>query len=935
MRPSLPAALAAALLSCASRPPARGVAGAQAAPPAAPARPSPPAEEPPVLQLPRDVRPLRYALELRVVPADPAGFRGSAEIEVELSARRSTVWLHGRDLRVLRAAVALPSGAAVEAVWSQVNADGLAKLELPTPIGPGHATLRLEWEASWDRNLAGLYQAREGGDVYAATQLEAIFARRVFPGFDEPRFKTPFDVTLTVPADAVAVSNAPSASEQPAGEGLRRVRFATTEPLPTYLLFVGVGPFEVVTPPPLPPNEVRRAPLPVRFVVPRGHRGEVAFAERATAAIVPWLERYFAIPFPYPKLDQIAVPEFGAGAMENAGAIAYRSSALLDSAGSSAEDRLGIASIIAHEVAHEWFGDLVTLPWWTDTWLNESFATWMGGRATHAWQPGWGEAAHQLRAVDDVMGVDAVASARAIRQPLAAMSDVWGQFDGMSYAKGSAVLRTFERHGGADRFRDGIRAYLAAHRHATGSYEALVAELSRAVELPLGPAMAGFTDRPGVPAVAARVACGGAGARLLLSQSRFVPRGSSADRDAVWRVPVCARWEAAGEERERCTLLEGGEGALDLGPTCPAWVMPHAGAAAYHRWTLAPPDLARLRTAGLAHLTSLEKISLARNLRAAQQAGTVRWGEAMEAIAALAADRDPEAAVEPAAVLEVARDRLVPPDGRAAVAAVARRLYGPVFARLGWTARPGEPLAAARLRVAAAELLALSGGDPAVRREAARRGLALLRARGGAPARDGALDPALATVAVAAAVAQGGPPVFDAVLERLAHLEDAALRVKLVEALGRQEDPALAARAAGLWRGPEVRPHEVRYLFGALAHRSAGRDALLAEAERDLDALARTLPNGAVAYLPTYLAGGCDAAFAGRVGSALEPRLAAFPQMRRGTSQALERIRICAAERDADGQEAAAYFRAAADATRRGPPLATPPRAGRGRPGPG
>jgi len=203
----------------------------------------------------------------------------------------------------------------------------------------------------------------------------------VFPCFDEPRFKTPFEVALTVPAAAVAVSNGPAAADEPAAGGLRRVRFAPTEPLPTYLVFVGVGPFDVVTPPPPPPNAVRDRPLPIRGLAPRGHGPELGFALEATAALVPWFEAYFGIAFPYAKLDQLAVPQFAAGAMENAGAIAYRDAALLATPATPEDTRRRIATVIAHEVSHHWFGDLVTLPWWTDTWLNESFATWMGERA--------------------------------------------------------------------------------------------------------------------------------------------------------------------------------------------------------------------------------------------------------------------------------------------------------------------------------------------------------------------------------------------------------------------------------------------------------------------------------------------------------------------------------------------------------------------------
>jgi alanyl aminopeptidase len=893
MRPPASILLAAGLLACAA---ARPLAGRE--------------EAPPLLQLPEDVRPLRYALAVELVPSRDR-FRGEVAIEVELSVARRVLWLHARDLHVTSAEVETPDGGRTPARLDQVTSEGVARLALASPLGPGRATLRFAWDGAWgDTALAGLYRSRGGQDAYVVTQFEAIAARRAFPCFDEPRFKTPFEITLTVAATDTAVSNAPVASQDPLDGGLKRVRFAPTRPLPTYLVFLGTGPFDVVSTT-IPPNEVRATPLALRGLAPRGRGKDLAFGLQVGSDALVALERWFGSPYPYEKLDLVAASSFAWGGMENAGAILLKDRLLLFEEGRSDEGlRGGIATVLAHEISHQWFGDSVTLPWWTDTWLNESFAELLGSRIASQLGPQWGVELDQQRAVEWAMRTDALSSARAIRQPLERTEEIGDLFDELTYDKGEAVLRSFARWMGEDRFQAGLRRYVAAHAYGIGSTEDLLASLSEAAGRDLATPFRSFIDQPGVPLVAARVRCGGGGATVALSQGRYRPRGSSAP-GAAWQVPVCIRYGVDGPARERCMLVPPGGATLELGAACPAWVFPDAGGTGYYRWTLAPEDLARLRAAGPGVLSAAERLSLARAVRAAQRAGALPFAEAMDTLAMLA--RDPDDAVAGAGMDAISELRRTwfRDGGREPLERAARALYRPVV-RGGslFEAAAGETEEQRRLRVRAVEFLAVVARDPEVRAEAARRGRAFAGLAEG-EFQPAAVSPDLAAVALEVAVEDGGADLYAALLARLGTTSDGAQRHRILQ--------ALAPRAGwdgpdALWRDPRVLPGERLYLLAFTERPDIQRHAFQA-LRRELDQAISLVPSAEIGLLPEAAAEVCDAAGLEEARFLLEPAAARHPEMRMTVANVLEGIRLCLAERAADGAAAGAWFQAASSGT--------------------
>ena len=405
--------------------------------------------------------------------------------------------------------------------------------------------------------MYNLLRQQEAGRWYAMTQFESTGARLAFPLFDELGWKVPWALTLTVPDNLQAFANMPLAEHSPTKPGWKTLRFETTPPLPVYLLAFAVGPFDVVDAGlshPLPasngpgPASAPASPhsaTPMRFIAPAGRGADAAYAAASTGAIVRRLEAYFNQPHPYAKLDSLAVPvTVGFDAMENAGLITYASTVMLAAPGSvTPRFQRDYTAIAAHELAHPWFGNLVTMAWWDDLWLNESFASWLGDRITAELQPGWGWDSAAVMARRDAMRTDRLQSSRRIAEPVHTDDDLAGVWDSITYQKGQAVLAMFEQWLGPDRFRAGVRRYI--NRHAWGSATAADFSAALAVDEPSLPdALHSFTHQPGIPRVAVEILCDAGPPRLRLRQSRLLARGSvgrSGAAPALWQLPMVIR----------------------------------------------------------------------------------------------------------------------------------------------------------------------------------------------------------------------------------------------------------------------------------------------------------------------------------------------------------------------------------------------------------
>lgn len=888
---------------------AAAVAAGAADPPAA-APPAPVSDEDRVVPdgpLPRDVRPRAYRLQLDVDPAADR-FAGRARIDLDLDRPRANLWLHGADLAVRSAAVETPRGL-VPARWEQVDPTGVAELSLARPVGPGRVRLRIAWDAPVDRQLRGLYRVEADGTPYLFTQMEPILARRVFPGFDEPRFKTPFDVALVVAPGVVAIGNAPVVDTTPLADGTRvRVRFARTPPLPTYLLAVAVGTLDVVEGPPLAASPTRPEAVALRGVTVRGRGTRLRRTLDESVPLFAALEHYFGIAYPFAKLDFLAVPDMAWGGMENAGAITFRESLLFVGPDAPEAQRRSSANVVAHEVSHQWFGDLVTMPWWDDIWLNEAFATWIASKVVEQVRPEFGDALYLVTKVQEAMDTDSLASARRIRQPIASTHDIVNAFDGITYSKGAGVLAMIERWIGPEAMRRGLGRYLAAHRFGSATADDLLAALSTAAARDVTALGASFLDQPGVPLVDVRPMCQGGRAWLALAQSRYAPVGSTIERAARWQVPVCARWSTGDRIDEGCTVLTEARGTLDVGTSCPVWVLPNAAAAGYYRWTLPPPDLVRLRTAGWQALTPAERLGIADALDAAFAAAALPAADVLVALTPFAADPSRPVAEAPMALARFTREQVVDDATRPAVERWIRELYAPRLATLGWDPVAGENGDAKLLRAAVIELLAQQGGDAAVRREAAERGRRVVGNAG-----DGALDetavaPEAIEAVLAVAVQDGDADFFDGLVRELRATNDDLTRRRLLTALGSASAPALAARARALALGPDVRIGETVRILWSQSGQPETRAATWTWIQESFDPLVAHLSERAQGELPWLASGFCDPAHADELATFFQGRIERLPGGPRNLAGAVEAIRLCAARVAAQRASAGVFF---------------------------
>lgn len=843
----------------------------------------------PGLRLPRNVEPLDYEAHLRVNPAEDA-FTGTVDIRLRVLEPTDLVWLNAKGLTVREASASVP-GADALAATSVAGSDDVIGFSFAKVLPAGEMRLSLRFAGRIDGlGSVGLFRQDENGHWYAITQLEPMDARRVLPCFDEPDRKATWKLTLTIPANMRALANMPIESERASDAGWREVAFQRSPPLPTYLLAFAVGEFDVVD-----AGRAGTKQTPISIVVPKGRAAEAQYAAANTGAILAAAERFFGAPYPFPKLDLLAYPKaFFGSAMENPGLITYAARVLLarpDELSPVFEQRF--LGTTAHEIAHMWFGDYVTMAWWDDLWLNEAFASWLGTKLVMELRPQWQGAAwrslQRTRAID----ADQLPAARTLRQPVTDPRDVRAAFDRITYAKGETVLAMFEQWLGPEKFRDGVRRYVAKHAWSNATADDFFAALAGS-DAAIIAAFRAFADRPGVPLLDVALDCKGA-PTLQIAQQRFVPVGVAAAPGEPWTFPACFDVGDTKASRQVCTVVREARQVVPLpAGACPQWVVANRSGIGYYLPRLSPALYDALPKADRV-LTGADYDPMLGDLAILARGGAVRYDVALRVAARQAGSPDIRVARRAYALVDDVPGAMVDPSNKARYAALVRRDFADRARTLGWLPQKGDTAEVLRLREASVRIVAIRGEDKALARKAQQLAQRWLVHRSAIPPQ------ARRSVLVAAARTSDKDAVklFDALYEIAAGTKDANEREDVYHALGAFADAALLDRGLRLILAGDTRSRfATATLEEALGH-DATRLLALAWLGQNGDAALASIPPEHQEYIPRWAENACTSRERVLFVSALEARLANVEGAARRYRSALERIDQCIALRRA------------------------------------
>ncbi len=821
-------------------------------------------EQIPIGKLPEWVVPESYDLDFKIDPAQK-GYTGKTTIHLKLAQATDHIWIHGKSLTVKDVNITSAEGVKTKAKYEQASEiDGVSKIKFAKTLPAGQYQLVLDFNAAYDQQLDGIYKIEFEGKPYVMTQMEAISARQSFPSFDEPRFKTPFNIRLTIPSKYSGFANTQQTSEQIEKSGWKTLSFAQTKPLPTYLLALAVGPWQLQKGPDIGATSWRKQPIQLRGIAPDTKAEKMQQALSETPAILKTLEDYFAFGYPFDKLDLLAAPDFAAGAMENPGLITFRDYLMLLDKDSPVFFVQNSFNVNAHELAHQWFGDVVTMPWWDDLWLNESFATWMQSKITQKLHPEFNADLERITDTADAMKSDSLVSVRRIRQPILSNADIQTAFDGITYQKGAAVLNMFESYLGEEKFKQGVRNYINKHQYGNATANDLISALAE--QSGQGErftrAMKSFLDQPGVPLINTALQQDGNKVFLNVKQSRYLPVGSKGDARSLWGVPLCVRYE-----------------------------VPNADAAGYYQFSLPQKEFTRL-TAATEKLSNTEQLAYAYAISAAFNHGDINLLAVVDAAKKFANSNSRQISTALFSQLSTIHRHVLKTEAeRERFRKVLANLYLPKLNQLGYVSKTDESAEDSLWRSELVRFLALDIQVPEVRTQLLKQSDALFAQK---QLNFAQVTPELLPTILAVRVQEKGQPAFDRLSGELQRVTQPTQRLAILTALGSANQEATRQQARQLILNPRVKVGEVRTVVNSINSYGDEQGGLWSWFKVNHDAVFDRLGKSSAGRFPAMFSGAaCTQQQAAQLNDFFAPRTKELVGVERGLKQTKERIQLC------------------------------------------
>jgi cytosol alanyl aminopeptidase len=835
-------------------------------------------------------KPSFQSIEMTLDPAKDS-YTGSTIITLDITKPTQTIEISGRDYSIGKSVLShdkqartQPGKLACDLKPTMLKI-GKVALDCDKTVKKGRYTLSIEYSAPYNRQSVGLYKTIDGGAPYLFTQFEMSDARRAIPSFDEPAYKIPFQMTITSPKGLKVYNNTPLVNSTEV-KGMVKHEFAPTKPISSYLIALAVGDFEEI--------EVKGMSVPGKVITTKGKIHLATYAAKQMPRVLGALEDYFGSQYPYTKLDSVAVPEFPFGAMENAGLVTYREDILLlDEDKATQNSRHRNVSIIAHELAHQWYGNLVTMQWWNDLWLNEAFASWMAAKITQQLNPEFDS--HLRLSKNRAMVVDAKTFTKPIRKPIKTEADIMDGL-GLAYSKGEAVLSMVENWIGADNFQAGLRQYMKKHAFKNAVADDLWSALGKASGQDVASVLKTFIVQSSFPLLKVQID----GNKLLASQSRFLIAGTSAPEQS-WSFPITVKYGKDDKVASKIFLMtkESQSFKLDFEPE---WFYPDENAMGYYRFVLSGHDLENLLTKGKKHLNDRERKALIASVDALLDAGVVSAADLLKTIGQFLGDPHPTIVKTALDYIQAQKSVFIDQSNERSWAKYITASTNQAIQTYGLTSKKDEPTTISKLRPSLIRLIAFEAKSEAVIKTAKQQSQLYLEGLDD-------VDPYMVSTYLQIAAFYGDADFIKGLKLQFEQTKDPTKRTRLLNAMGFARDAEMQNDILAYSLTDTINAPDMSTLLDGQSFTKPRAKRFYQWIFNNYDQLASKLPPFQVAYLPYFTADKCDLGQLETTEAFFKTKLESVPEFKRSLKKLRLSIEDCVRLKDRESESVNAFLK--------------------------